>query len=132
MISPIKSSTSFRCFFIIKKDSKTIRYRVDSIENAAHPYQLMKRDYNELQGWKSLSVYASVRDCVGALLNDLFSPELRDEINHGQATIDSGSVLSKISAGERYIFINQTSNSSVLSIDEDIDFNDLVIRRAAG
>ncbi len=123
-------STFFRCFFIIKTNARTIKYRVDGIVNIEHPFKLLKNDFTEPRRWDSLSVYASVRDCVGALLNDLFPPELRDEINHGQATIDSRAVLSRIEAGQRCIVIYQTTNSSKLLLQKrDIKFEDLVIRQ---
>lgn len=132
MIYSDMPSTYFRCFFVVKTDTGKMKYRVDSIVNTEHPFQLKRRDTTGPQKWESLSVYVSIRDCVGALLNDLFSPELRDEINHGQATIDSGPVLSKIDLGERCIYIHQTSNSSGPALPtHDINFEDLVIRRAA-
>lgn len=101
-------------------------YRIDMSGLLAHPYQLFKR---EADGWKNLSVYVSIRDAVMILLKELFSSELVDEIDHGQATINPGKIMEKISRGDKTVSIYGSSNNEMFRIDFDVDFEDLVERK---
>ena len=100
------------------------RYKIDASNIEAHPYQLFRRETN---GWQNLSVYASISDAVMILLKELFSSELADEINHGQATINPGEILEKINRGERTVSISGLQNER-FRIEFDVDFQDLVER----
>ena len=101
-------------------------YKIDSSNIVAHPYQLFRRR-NEL--WENLSVYASVKDAVMILLKELFSSELAEEVNHGQAIINPAEVMEKISLGNRPVSIHGTSNNEMFRIDVDVNFEDLVERK---
>ena len=83
----------FNCSFFRSLGLKAVySYKIDSSNIVAHPYQLFRRR-NEL--WENLSVYASVKDAVMILLKELFSGELADEVNHGQAIINPDEVMEK-------------------------------------
>ncbi|HEX6225928.1 MAG TPA: hypothetical protein VFZ52_16030 [Chryseolinea sp.] len=115
----------FNCHFFKSLGGESIyRYKIDASNIQAHPYQLFKRNIND---WQNLSVYASVSDAVMILLKELFSSELADEINHGQATINPGEILEKINQGERMVSISGPQNE-MFRIDFDVNFQDLVER----
>ena len=115
----------FNCHFFKSLGAESIyRYKIDASNIQAHPYQLFKHNTNE---WQNLSVYASVSDAVMILLKELFSSELADEVNHGQATINPGEILEKINRGERMVSIGGPQNE-MFRIEFDVNFQDLVER----
>ena len=115
----------FNCHFIKSLDTAVMyKYKIDSSDVHAHPYQLFRR---QIDGWQNLSVYASVSDAVMTLLKELFSVELADEVSHGQASINPGEILEKIMQGERIISIAGGSNKK-FKMEFDIEFEDLVER----
>lgn len=117
----------FNCSFFRSLEFKAVySYKIDSSNIVAHPYQLFRRQ-NEL--WENLSVYASVQDAVMILLKELFSGELADEVNHGQAIINPAEVMEKISLGAIPVSIHGTSNNEMFRIDFDVNFEDLVERK---
>ena len=99
-------------------------YKVDDSKVDAHPYQLFRL---EGAGWKNLSVYASIGDALRVLLKELFSCELTDEINHGQATINPSEILERINMGERTVSIGG-AESERYRIEFDVSFEDLIER----
>ena len=116
----------FNCSFFRSLGLKAVySYKIDGSNIVAHPYQLFRRQ-NEL--WENLSVYASVKDAVMILLKELFSGELADEVNHGQAIINPDEVMEKISLGKP-VSIHGTSNNEMFKIDFDVNFEDLVERK---
>jgi len=117
----------FNCSFFRSLGLKAVySYKIDSSNIVAHPYQLFRRQ-NEL--WENLSVYASVKDAVMILLKELFSGELADEVNHGQAIINPAEVMEKIRLGAIPVSIHGTSNNEMFRIDFDVNFEDLVERK---
>ncbi len=115
----------FNCHFIKSLDAAVIyKYKIDASDVHAHPYQLFKR---QIDGWQNLSIYASISDAVITLLKELFSVELADEVNHGQASINPGEILDKINQGERIISISGEDNR-MFKMEFDVKFEDLVER----
>ena len=116
----------FNCYFNSHGREVKHSYKIEASNIAAHPYQLFKWNLNV---WKNLSVYASVRDAVMILLKELFSSELSDEINHGQATVNPAEIMEKIIHGDRTVAIYGSSNDEMFRIDFDVNFEDLVERK---
>lgn len=117
----------FSCRFFRSLGAEAMySYKIDNSDLPAHPYQLFRREADE---WKNLSVYASIRDAVMILLKELFSNELIDEIDHGQATVNPGKIMEKINRGDKTVSIYGSSNSEMFRIDFDVDFEDLVERK---
>lgn len=115
----------FNChFFRSQGPPETFIYKIDSSDVQAHPFQLFRRNN---QVWENLSVYASIADAVRTLLKELFSSELADEINHGQAIINPAEILEKIEQGDRTVSIGGPQNER-FRMEFDVDFEDLVER----
>lgn len=62
---------------------------------------------------------------VGALLKELLSEELSDEIYHGQASIDPVAILRRINLAERVISIYDETGIA-FRLEYDVAFEDLV------
>lgn len=117
----------FNCHFSKSLGEEAmLSYKIDNSNLPVHPYQLFRRKGDE---WENLSVYASIRDAVMILLKELFSSELADEIDHGQATVNPGKIMEKISHGNKTVSIYGSSNNEMFRIDFDVDFEDLVERK---
>lgn len=115
----------FNCHFFKSMGAQAIyRYKIDVSNTHAHPYQLFRRNVN---GWENLSVYASISDAVRILLKELFSRELADEIDHGQATVNPGEILEKINRGDRTVSIGGPE-SEMFRMEFDVNFEDMVER----
>lgn len=104
-------------------DKKT--FKVDNSNVDVHPYQLFR-----LHGaaWENLSIYASMSDAVKVLLRELFSSELAEEINHGQATVNPLEVLDRINQGERLISSIGVDETERYRIEIDVNFENLIER----
>lgn len=102
-------------------------YKIDSSDVQVHPYQLYKRDVDH--AWINLSIYASIEDAIMVLLKELFSIELADQINHGQATINTSEIMEKINRGDRSVFVYDSMYNSACQLNIDVNFEDLVERK---
>lgn len=63
------------------------------------------------------------------LLKELFSIELADQINHGQATINTSEIMEKINRGDRSVFVYDSMYNSACQLNIDVNFEDLVERK---
>lgn len=121
----IKLPLYFDCHFFKTLGKEAVyTYKIDHSTAEAHPFQLFRRIANR---WENLSVYASISDAVRTLLKELFSAELSDEVDHGQATINPREVMDKIAQGDRTISIGGHQNDT-FRIQMDVTFDDMVER----
>jgi hypothetical protein len=102
-------------------------FKVASSSIYTHPYQLYRRGTDN--AWVNLSVYAAIQDAVMVLLKELFSAELADEVNHGQATINPSEIMEKINRGDRSVFVYGSDYSEMCRMDIDVNFEDLIERK---
>lgn len=116
-----------KCHFSEGENKNVINvYKIDRSDVRAHPFQLFRRAENN--NWENLSVYATVNDAVMVLLKELFSADLEDEVNHGQATINTGAILAKINDGDQTVTIFGSSNNAMFRLNVDVNFENLVDR----
>lgn len=126
MVTLTKLPLYFKCLFFDKTNKKVVFvYKIEATQNHQYPFQLLKRVDSGMDGWLNLSIYASMHNSVGALLKELFSEELSDEIYHGQAFIDPVAILRRINLGERMISIYDETGIA-FRLEYDIAFKDLV------
>jgi hypothetical protein len=129
MITLTNTPVYFNCFYFDKKNQKSVlKYKIESTQNSQYPFQLFKQGADDQMSWENLSIYSSIRDSVGVLLKELFSDELSEEVDHGQASIDPGEVLEKIDQGARSISIYGSAGNKTFMLERDISFNNLVHR----
>src|SRR5688500_10824530 len=89
--------------FKTESDRHLYVYRTDASGVKAHPFQLFKLKGNYSGAWENLSVYATVDDAVMILLKELFTAELKDEIIHGQATVNLSEIMERINRGDSFV-----------------------------
>ena len=116
-------------FFKTKTDKATYVYKVDASNIMLHPFQLFRLNDDSSGSWENLSVYASVDDAVKVMLKELFTSELVDEVNHGQATINPAEIMEKINHGNRSISLYRTTQGEGFTLDVDVNFEDLIERK---
>ncbi len=121
----------FNCFFFDKESQSIVRvYKIERTQQVNFPFHLFKHA-SERDGpdvWVDLSVYASVRDCVGTFLKELSSIALSDEIYHGQATVNPDAIIDKIESGVSVISIYDDETNETFRSGVDISFRSLVQR----
>lgn len=115
--------------FETKNEQAIDVYKIDVSNVDAHPFQLFRLKKNGSGDWENLSVYASVEDAVMVLLKELFSHELAEEINHGQATVNPSEIVAKINLGERSVAIYSSAKNEMFRLNFDVDFEDMVDRK---
>lgn len=115
----------FKCFFNRSNQIEHYLFRIDRSNIAVHPYQLF-RYTNE--HWVNMSVYASIRDAVRVFLKELMSTELKEEVAHGQATLNPDEIIRKVAAGETTIVIFESSLNSDFRISMDVGYDELIDR----
>jgi hypothetical protein len=125
----MKLPVYLNCHFFVSENAETVyTYKIDESNTDAHPFQLFKLT-EEPRSWQNLSVYASVKDAIKTLLKELFSKELSDEIDHGQAIVNPAEVMQKIDDGESSISIYGSMNNATFSLEMHVLFEDLVERK---
>jgi hypothetical protein len=116
-------------FFQNESDTKMYVYKIDTSGVAAHPFQLFKLINNGSGTWENLSVYATPYDAIMVLLKELFTTELAEEVNHGQAGVNPAGIMEKFNRGERSVSLYSSAEHKLFRLDFDVNFEDLIERK---
>ena len=130
MSSVQKIPLYFNCFFFDRANRKaTFTYKIEFSQSSQYPFQLFKLvEAIDNATWQNLSIYPSIRDCVCTFLKELYSVELLDEVDHGQATVNPSKIMEKIEQGTSIISIYAKTNNEVYRDQFDISFDKLIQR----
>ena len=130
MSSAIEFPLYFNCYFLSKdKKEGVVRFKIELSEIQVHPFQLFKIQNNDGGAtWQNLSVYASLSDALQILLKELYSEDLLEEVNHGQARVSPDMILDKINQGDRSVSLFGESETGSFRMEFGIAFDDLIQR----
>lgn len=117
----------FNCFFTDDEAEDTVcTYKIVSFKNIQYPIRLYKLTNIVSDQWEHVSSHTSVNDAVKILISELFTGEVRDAINHGQASLNTDDILAKISQGKISISIGAINHREFLIPRFDVVLDELL------